>query len=107
MTETDTPITVPQEAWEFLDRLGMRDAFEAYLSMAEDYYSPVAQMIVEFDVFDPTFGDEQITLTVRVAPGGRVGGDADLEWMRRCREHFSPVLLTRVTPYSQVAHART
>ena len=103
MIGTTAPLTVPQEAWELVDRIRMRGAFEAYLSMAEDYYSPVAEMVVEFDADDPTYGDEQITVIVRVSPGGRKGDDADLEWMRRAREHFSPVLLTRITPYSQWA----
>jgi hypothetical protein len=114
MSAFDGVVSVPAEAWAFADRLGMREAFADYLSMAEDYYSPVAELVVEFDGHDPTFEDEQMTLNVHVSPGGRVGGDADLEWMRRSREHFSPALLTRITPYSQIvdstseaAHART
>jgi hypothetical protein len=103
MSATTYPVTVPDEAWGFVERLGLREAFAKYLSMAEAFYRPFAGMTVQYDPYDPTFEDEQMTLQVDALPGGRVGSDADLEWMKIAHERFGGVLCSRVTPVSYLA----
>ena len=103
MTEAASTVAAPVEAWSLVERLGVREAFEAYLSMAEAFYGLGAVMLIEYDPSDPTIEDEQLTLYVRAVAGGRAGADADLEWMRLARERFGPVLCTRITPVSGFA----
>jgi hypothetical protein len=103
MTATIYPVIVPAEAWDFVEHLGVREAFESYLSMAEAFYRPFAAMTVQYDPYDPTFEDEQLTLQVDALPGGRVGSDADLEWMKIAHERFGGVLCSRITPISYPA----
>jgi hypothetical protein len=100
MTSTTYPATVPAEAWDFVERLGAREAFAEYLSMAQRFYRPFAAMTVQYDPYDPTFEDEQMTLQVDALPGGRAGSDADLEWMKLAHERFGGLLCSRVTPVS-------
>jgi hypothetical protein len=71
--------------------------------MADTFYGPTGAMVVEYDPCDPTFEDEQLTLQVQVLPGGRVGMEADLSWMKLARERLGPALCTRITPVSSLA----
>ena len=103
MTTADCSLDVPGEAWAFADQIGERESFQAYLTLAEEFFSPVDELRVVYDAFDPTFEDEQLTLDISVLLGGRHGADADLQWMKMARSRFGPTICNRITPYSHQA----
>jgi hypothetical protein len=110
----DSQVVVPDEAWAFTASLGMEQEFAELLALTRQFYHPVAELVVEYTPFDPTFKDEQMLAKVAVLPGGRIGSDADREWIDLVWDRFPRPLLTRITtvsyPFehpSDAAHARS
>ena len=91
---------IPAEALDFVDRIASRETLDQYLALTEAYYAPVAEITLDYCEFDPSYGDEQMTLNIVVLPGGRCGSDADIDWMMTTSERFTPQFLTRITPCS-------
>ena len=96
----DHLVSVPPEAWTFVERMGMRTEFKAILEYTQEYYSPVEEIVVEFDPCDPTMETEAVVIHVAVTPGTPFGMEADADWMRILGERYPREFLIHVTPHS-------